>query len=211
MATVPPPPASPPRALQPGDTRRLAAGTCVWRVYFSGGAHPASWSGFRHFGPTTGRFDHHLPDANGQPAAQNRGIQYAAAGATTCLAEVFQDTRVIERRTDAPRLAGYALTRDVELLDLGSGFITGAGASPAICAVRRGRARDWSRYLCQHYPAVDGLHYPSSMYRHAGAYALYERAADAMPPAPLFDRALADPVLTALLAAAASRLGYALV
>ena len=39
----------------------LPAGSLVWRLYSRGGRHPATWDGFRTYGPIpTARFDHHL-------------------------------------------------------------------------------------------------------------------------------------------------------
>ena len=47
------------RTLEP-DTRRIANGVVVWRVYFRRGEHPTTWSDFRLVGPLDTRFDHHL-------------------------------------------------------------------------------------------------------------------------------------------------------
>jgi hypothetical protein len=58
---------------------------------------------------------------------------------------------------------------------------------------------------------LDGLCYPSSMYRGAPAFALYERAIDAIPLRPTFNRPLADAALQAPLAEVAREVGYALV
>jgi hypothetical protein len=69
--------------------KRLTAGTRVWRVYFRGGLQPGRWNQLRTFGPTTARFDHHLPDSAGEPREQTRAIQYLALDGITPLAEVF--------------------------------------------------------------------------------------------------------------------------
>ena len=109
--------------------KRLTAGTRVWRVYFRGGLHPGRWNQMRTFGPTTARFDHHLPHAQGAPTEQTRAIQYLALDGITPLAEVFQDTRVIDRAVRSPWLVAYELDADLELLDLTGTYPTRAGAS----------------------------------------------------------------------------------
>ena len=75
----------------------------------------------------------------------------------------------------------------------------------------RPRARSWSRAIHAAYRTVDGLQYCSSMDANRPAIALYERAATALPPSPVFHRALADPLLTAAVAHAAQRFNYAVV
>jgi hypothetical protein len=197
----------PPRPLTtPAEPRRLAAGTRLWRVYRRGGAHPASFGELRHFGPTDARFDHHDPP----PRVQDKAILYAADEPTTCLAEAFQATRVIERAAGDPWLVGFDTARDLTLLDLTGAWPTRAGASMAINSGPRPRARQWSQAIYDAYP-VDGLWYASSMHANRPSVALYERGRDAVPAAPSFHRALVDPAIRSRLDAAAKRLGYALV
>lgn len=137
-----PPPAEVLRDITP-EIRRLKVGTLVWRVYFRGGPHPGRWNLMRAFGPTTARFDHQLPDPAGQPFEQDRAIQYQALDGITPLAEVFQDTRVIDRAARSPWLVAYALAVDLELLDLTGSYPTRAGASMLINCGSRPRARAW--------------------------------------------------------------------
>jgi hypothetical protein len=179
----------------------------LWRIYFSGGAHPTTWNGFRLFGPTNARFDHHVDPARVQP----RGILYAAASPITCLAEVYQTTRVIDRNARTPWLVGFALLRDVGLLDLTGAWPTRAGASMAINTGMRPRARRWSRLFYTTYPGAAGIHYPSSMHANKSSLALFERVQAAMPMAPEFNRALNDPALAGRLGTAAATLGYKIV
>lgn len=200
----------PPAVLPTAALVDIGAGERVWRIYFQTGPHPITWSDFRHFGPTAARFDHHDPP----PHTQLRGILYAATGAIatqTCLAEVFQSTRIVDRVARSPWLVGLALARPLTLLDLTGTWPTVAGASMAINSGPRPRARRWSRAIYTGYPDIDGLLYASSMNANAPALALYERAASAFPSAPLFHRSLADPTLTARLNAAATKLGYGLI
>ena len=136
---------------------------------------------------------------------------YLADWPTTCLAEVFQATRVIDRKRDEPWLTGFETARDLRLLDLTGAWPTRAGASMAINAGPRPRAQRWSRLIYETYEDIDGLHYCSSMHANEPAVALYERARSALPAAPIFSRALADAALLSRLDAVSLRLGYALI
>jgi RES domain len=203
-------PAPPPRgalaARLPPRIKSLARGTVLWRIYHRGGAHPAAWNRFRHFGPVpTMRFDpHSLPACE-----QSRGIVYAALRVYTCFAEVFQETRTIERYRGGPCLVGLELARSVALLDLTGTWPTRAGASMARSSGRRDRARAWSARIYEDYPEVEGLYYPSSMDGNQPAVVLYERAQDALPARPVFHRTLADPALDAAVVKAALLFNYA--
>jgi len=198
------------RQVQP-ELRRLPAGTHLWRVYFRGGPTPGRWDLFRDFGPTSARFDHQLPDADGRPIHQDRAIHYAALDGITPLAEVFQDTRVIDRHARHPWLVAYALAADLSLLDLTGVFPTRAGASMLINSGSRPRARAWSRAFHAAYPEIQGLFYASSMHGNRPSLALYERARPALPGSPLLHRALADAALKLTLRQAAVSLSYLLI
>ncbi len=114
----------------------VAAGTRLWHVYFRGGTHPRPWDDFRAYGPiATARFDHHEPP----PHVQDRHIYYAGSSGPMCLLEVFQARRTINRRRNEPWLAGFALRRDVTLLNLTGTWTTRAGASMAINTGNRSR------------------------------------------------------------------------
>lgn len=212
MAKFPEPPSARELAerLEP-EIRRLARGTRLWRVYYRGGPHPTRWPVFRAFGPTSARFDHHLTDASGRPRVQERKVLHAAEQGLTSLAEVFQDTRVIDREAKSPWLVAFRLRRGLSLLDLTGTWPTRAGASMKISTGPRPRARRWSRAIYDAYPGVEGLYYPSSMQGNEPCLALYERAEDALRERPDFHRPLADPVLFGVLRNAAADLGYGLV
>jgi hypothetical protein len=207
MAKLPNPPPSLTRI--PAIVTRLPAGTRLWRVYFAGGTYPGAWDAFRSYGPTNARFDHHdLP-----PSVQHKSILYAARDPATCLAEVFQGSRVIDRHSGQPWLGGFDTAIDLTLLDLASVWPTRAGASMAINSGPRPRARAWSRVIWAAYPDIHGVYYPSSMHANAPSVALYERGQvqGVMPAAPVFNRALSDRALASRLGAAASRLGYSII
>ncbi len=193
--------------LQPA-LKRLPAGTELWRLYFRSGPHPGRWDDFRVYGPVrTARFDHHLPP----PHLQERAILYAALHGPTCVAEVFQDTRVVDRYRREPWLVGFELAHDIYLLDLTGTWPTMAGASLAMSSGPRPRAQRWSSAIYEAYPHVQGIWYPSSVHANRPAVALYERARSAVPGSPFFHRPLADPALLVPLRAFALEVGYDLV
>lgn len=204
-----PPPADALEDIAP-ELRRLTAGTLVWRVYFRGGPRPGRWNQMRAFGPTTARFDHHLPDAAGQPWEQTRAIQYLALDGITPLAEVFQDTRVIDRTARSPWLVAYELAQDLALLNLTGSYPTRAGASMLINCGSRPRARLWSRAFYEAYPRIQGLCYASCVHRNSPSLTLHERGVGAIPAHPSFHRALSDKALKMTLRNAAVELNYLL-
>lgn len=191
--------------------RALPTGTRIARVYYAGSRYPIAWNTFRYLGPLDARWDHHLPNA-GEAAKQQRGIYYAATDAKTCLAEVFQMTRRIDRAFQSPWLVVFETASPLRILDLTGDFTTRMGASMAIHSGSRQRARGWARDLYAAYPDICGIQYASSMNGGASALALNERALDAplFSSHPLFHRALADDVMLDPLKHAAQALGYAL-
>jgi hypothetical protein len=207
LAKFPEPPTAEELAQLAPDRKVLPAGTALWRLYCRGGGHPAFWNTFRSFGPTRGRFDHQTPP----PHAQERAILYAAEQGPICLAEVFQDTRVIDRSARDPWLAGFELRAGLSLLDLTGTWPTRAGASMAIGSGSRPRAQRWSRAIYEAYPDLQGIAYPSSMHGNRLAVAFYERALFALPRVPIFHRPLIDPALLPVLKRVARDLGYGLV
>ena len=206
-----PPPAVELATLEP-DIYVLPAGSLLWRVYARGGPFPTAWRDVRHFGPLiSARFDHHLPDSDGRPCHQARGILYAADSIVTCLAEFFQETRTINRSRREPWLVGMETVADLVLLNLRDVWPTRAGASMALNSGDRARVRRWSRIIYEAYPSVEGLWYCSSMNANNPSLALYDRGRHAIPAVPTFHRALADPTMFLWLAEAADRLRYGLV
>jgi hypothetical protein len=191
---------------------RLPVGSSLARVYYTSSAHPLAWNEFRHFGPLNFRWDHHLPSEAGEPEDQARGVYCAAVDARTCLAEVFQSTRRIDRVYQAPWLVVFKTGAALNLLDLAGEFATRLGASMAIHSGSRARARGWARDLYAAFPAAQGILYASSMHAANPALALNERALEQplFPAHPELHRALADDVLVDPLKHAAQALGYAL-
>ena len=168
--------------------------------------------GRRFVGPCNGRFDHHQVQSPAQ-TLQDRGILYATLDGVTCLAEVFQQDRLIDTSRANPALVGFESEADLPLLDLTGSFPTRVGASMAINTGARPRARRWAQQFYQAYPDLVGLYYSSSMHRNAPAVAMNERALalDVMPVRPVFHRALADPSMWRILQGVWVELGYKLI
>jgi RES domain len=197
--------------LNPATTL-IPSGTRLARVYYAAGRHPKAWNALRYFGPVNARWDHHLVNSNGDAQTQDRGIYYTARDAKTCLAEVFQHTRRIDRAFQAPWLVVFETVSPLVVLDLAGDFATRMGASMAIHSGSRERARGWARDLYDAFEHVQGIQYASSMNGGAAALALNERALKLplFAAHPLFHRALADDVMLDPLKHAAQGLGYAL-
>ena len=181
----------------------------IWRIYFRGGLHPTNWKDFRYVGPIDARFDHHIGN---EPARQDRAVLYGADDPITCLAEVFQRTRVMNRWHREPWLVGFETDKPMRLLDLTGSFPTRAGASMGLLTGSRSVSRTWARAFHESFPEIDGIYYPSSMHANRPAMVLNERARDAgvMPVQACFHRSLGDPAILSILRNAAHELGYAL-
>jgi hypothetical protein len=143
---------------------------------------------------------------------QSRGVYYAATDAKTCLAEVFQMTRRIDRAFQSPWLSVFESAQPLRVLDLTGDFATRMGASTAIHSGCHSRARSWARDLYEAFPHIQGICYASSMNGGAPAFALNERAlrTPMFPEHPIFHRALADDLMFGPLMLAARALGYRL-
>ncbi len=156
MPKLPLPPSAEEIRRIPPETKLLPVGTVLARISFAGGAHPVQWNTFKNFGPGNGRFDHHLANAAGEARGQQRSIFYFAANALTCFAEVFQDTRRIDRFRNAPWLAVFELNQECRLLDLTGAYTTRVGASMAINTGNRRTARLWAREFYEAYQDLTG-------------------------------------------------------
>lgn len=137
----------------------------------------------RHFGPTGSRFDHHPPPPRVHP---DRGILYASERPETAFAEFFQATRVINRSLNKPWIVRFAIAEPLTLLDVTGVWMVKVGGGAAISSGEREQSRKWSRVFHEAYPPIDGLCYRSSLNPQWLAFALYERAQHAVPPAPQF-------------------------
>ncbi len=136
---------------------------------------------FRSYGPL-GRFDHHYSGKNSQPQTNSdRSIYYAALTLSSCLVEVFGDTRVIEIKG---QLVAYVnVNRDLKLLDLRGKGAMKAGSVAALASIPdRNSSQMWSRYFYETveiYGEIDGIFYYNA-HNNEEAIALYERAKDGL-------------------------------
>lgn len=187
----------------------LRSGSLLHRVYRRGGAYPTLWNAFRFFGPTSARFDHHLPDKDGDPCEQERGVFYAAADIVTVLAETFQHRRTVNRRTDRPWLVSFSVTCETTLLDLTGTFPVSVGGSLKLVTGPALYSQNRSRGFHDCYPDIHGLYYPGSL-TNRPVVALYERALrlDRFPATPAVHRALDDPLLIEPIRNACRTIGY---
>jgi RES domain len=181
--------------------------TVLWRVHRTIGEHVVPWNQLRYWGPASAmRFDPHEPPAH----VQDRGVTYAAVSVPTALAEVFQQTRVINTRRDAPYLTSWSPVRPLVLLDLAGTWPIKAGASHAINTGRRDHCRAWARTIHVARPDLDGLWHQSSM-TGGEAVTLFTHAADSFPERPLLSKPLDHPGLRGRLLVAATEIGYRVV
>ncbi|GAB3299781.1 RES family NAD+ phosphorylase [Parasphingorhabdus pacifica] len=190
MARLPQPPA--PAALQAmlrrtEDVIAVPAGTRLVRVFTSGGNHPQQWDSFRYAGPLPhARFDPHVPNTQGGPTVtREHGVLYFSLAVRTCIAEVFQATSTVDRRTRSPYLVLFRPRRTLRLLDLSGLWPTRAGASQAISNGTKERTQAWARNIRAAYPELDGLWYRSSMDAGNPSLCLWDPpSATALPESP---------------------------
>lgn len=192
---------------QPEHRHELDAATVLWRVHRTSGENVVPWNRLRYWGPSaTMRFDPHEPP----PRAQHRGVSYTALTVPTSLAEVFQQTRVINSRRGAPYLTAWSPTRALSLLDLTGIWPIQAGASYVINTGRRDYCRAWARAIHTAWPELDGLWHYSAM-TGGDAVTLFTHAGDSFPARPMMSLPLDHPGLRGHLLDAAAQLNYRLV
>jgi RES domain len=133
----------------------------------------ATATAFRFAGPVS-RFDHHVKHEDG------RGILYAAADFKGCLVEVYGNRGygVAGER----RHCGIRVSRALRLLELRGDGALRSGTIAQVSSGSHTTARRWSRYFYENtelYGVIDGIAY-SNAHNEQTAFALYERAADAV-------------------------------
>src|SRR5437588_3016092 len=190
MARLPQPPA--PAVLQAQlrraeDVVAVHRATRLVRIFAHRGSHPQQWNTFRYTGPLPhARFDPHPPGPDGEPVENHEhGVLYFGLPVRTSVAEVFQATSTVDRRTRSPHLVVLRPRRTLRLLDLAGLWPTRAGASQAMSAGPKDLTQAWARVIRAAYPELDGLWYRSSMDAGDPAICLWDPpAASALPDTP---------------------------
>jgi hypothetical protein len=179
----------------------------LWRIHKTGGDFPTAWNELRWWGPGRSmRFDAHVPP----PSVQDRGVCYSALEVPTAIAEVYQQTRVINRFREGHWLTAWVPARPLYLLDLTGYWPIKAGASYTINTGRKDHCRKWAEAIYTAWPDIDGLLSHSSM-TGADMATLFTHAADNFPAYPSFSEPLSHPGLRDDLLFVADQIGYHLV
>jgi hypothetical protein len=132
---------------------------------------------------------------------------YLAADLASALAEVYQDSRIINPTTNHAYLTGFAPTRGLRLLDLTWRLAAARRGVPRRQRRTQGPHLDLGAALRRRWPDADGLLSLSSM--NGGTLAtLWNPARSSLPDRPDFSEALAQPGVRDHLEAAARRIGY---
>ncbi|MFI6031057.1 RES family NAD+ phosphorylase [Amycolatopsis magusensis] len=168
MARLPLPPA---RAVLVRELRRtedvvaVHPATRLVRIFTAHGNHPQQWNTFRYTGPLPhGRFDPQRPGRGGVPVTDPKnGVLYFGLTVRTSVAEVYQTTSTVDRKTRGPRLVVVRPTRTLRLLDLGGLWPTRVGASQEISSGPKKITQAWARAIRSAFSDLDGLWYRSSM------------------------------------------------
>lgn len=175
MVAVDPPP--PPVAPDPLFLV-VPKGATILRLYdpLMYGAHALF---FRTYGPVS-RFDHHRAPYPTKSEDPDRGIIYGASELSSCLVEIFGDSKVVE--TGTWEVAALTATRPLKLLDLrGPGAMRAGTVSAISKESSRCFSQEWSRFFYDTtfaYTVVDGLVFYNA-HNDEEVFAFYERASDA--------------------------------
>ncbi|MDQ3579305.1 MAG: RES family NAD+ phosphorylase [Actinomycetota bacterium] len=168
MSRLPQPPS--PAALRTSlrideDVVAVTSATPLIRVFAAAGAHRQRWNSFRYTGPLPhARFDPHPLGVDGGPTtATGHGALYFGLSVRTCVAEVFQQTSVVDRTTRRPHLVVFRPKRTLRLLDLAGLWPTRVGASQELSTGSKTITQAWARAIREAHPELDGVWYRSSM------------------------------------------------
>lgn len=179
----------------------------LWRVHRTIGPQVRAWNELRYWGPApTMRFDPHLLPAR----TQHRGVTYTGLRVVDAIAEVFQQTRVINRARGAPYLTGWRPCRPLSLLDLTGDWPLRSGASYTINTGRKDHCREWARAIHTVRTDLDGLWHHSSL-TGGTLVTLFTHGADSFPARPSFGAPLLHPDLRIHLLDVAEQIGFRLV
>ncbi|OXM71819.1 MULTISPECIES: RES family NAD+ phosphorylase [Amycolatopsis] len=201
-------------ALRPEtDIVRVPPAQRLVRIFSAGGNHPQRWNTFRYTGPLPhGRFDPQPPGRDGGAVTDpGQGVLYFGLTVRTSVAEVFQTTSLVDRKTRVPRLVVVRPTRPLRLLDLTGLWPTRVGASQEISSGPKKITQAWARAIRAAFPELDGLWYRSSMDGGHPALCLWDPpAGEALPLAPDVLLPLDHPGLDVPLGRVCEELNYVL-
>lgn len=215
MARLPLPPA---RSVLIGelndeDVVAVHPATRLVRIFTAHGTHPQHWNSFRRTGPLPhGRFDQQRPGHRDAPVHDpDNGVVYFGLSVRTSIAEVFQTTSIVDRRTRGPRLVVVRPTRTLRLLDLSGLWPTRVGASQEISSGPKKTTQAWARAIREAFDDLDGLWYRSSMDGGGPAVCLWDPpAGEALPAEPDVLLPLDHPGLDIPLGRVCEQLNYVL-
>jgi hypothetical protein len=111
------------------------------------------------------------------------GVVYFGLSVRTSVAEVFQTTSIVDRRTRGPRLVVVRPIRTLRLLDVCGLWPTRVGASQEISSGPKKITQAWARAIRSAFDDLDGLWYRSSMDGGGPALCLWDPPAGAALPA----------------------------
>lgn len=192
------------------DVVAVHPATRLVRIFTAHGNHPQRWDTFRHTGPLPhGRFDQHRP-RHGEPVTdESTGVLYFGLSVRTSVAEVYQTTSTVDRRTRGPHLVVVRPSRTLRLLDLCGLWPTRVGASQEISSGPKKITQAWARAIHEAFPDLDGVWYRSSMDAGSPAVCLWHPpSGDALPATPDVLLALDHPGLDVPLARVCDELNY---
>jgi hypothetical protein len=172
---------------QTEDIVVVHSGTRLVRIFWAGGMHRQRWNSFRYTGPLPhAQFDPHPLSDNGLAAASpGNGVLYFSLAVRTSVAEVYQNTSIVDRTTRRPHLVVLRPLRTLRLLDLSGLWPTRVGASQEIVSGPTSLTHAWARAIRAAYPDIDGLWFRSSMDAGDPAVCLWDPpAASALPAQP---------------------------
>jgi hypothetical protein len=195
------------------DVVAVHSGTHLVRVFAAGGAHRQRWNSFRYTGPLPhARFDPHPVGRDGGPTTESgHGALYFGLTVRTSVAEVFQQTSVVDRSTRRPHLVVFRPQRTLRLLDLCGLWPTRAGASQEISSGNKSVTQAWARAIRSAHPELDGVWYRSSMDSGEPAICLWDPPArGTLPTSPDLLLPLDYPGLDLPLARICEELNYTL-
>ena len=150
------------------------------------------------------RFDPH-PEPVGDH--RDEGVLYAAIDLATALAEVYQETRLIDTIRFAPAATAWNPTRPLRLLNLDGTWALRNHAAHALANAPSNVCRAWARAIRTTWPELDGLWAPSTMTGRPNVV-LWTPATDSFPLRPAFSEALTRTFLYTFVEQTAAALGY---